>query len=629
MEIFVVVNLLIKEKYFKMKRFIIIAFAVLPMLLKAQMNFEKGDWASVKAKAKEENKIIFIDFYTTWCGPCKIMDNNVFTLSDVGDFYNSNFVNYKVDAEKGEGITLTKKYNVKAFPTFVFTDAEGNFLHQAVGGFSADELINQGKMALNPNQQMVNLIKDDSYISKEDIPAHLRELKRKFMPYKSKYQAYVNSLTEKELYSLEPFSLLEEIGGGIDSFTYQLVLENQKEFKAAIGKNVVNNYFYRKYLNKAWASWRQGQTYDEVLNEVKDEGYNFAQKIDDNIKFVRQMYDEKDATYQEYIDRARAFIETYGQDDISVYYKPVILNLTTFMLHDQEVKTYLMELLEKMENNDHPNLADAYANIAKSFVDGGQLESALTYYEKTKEKLIRQNEPTDMVDASIAYITERIDVMAKGNWTFNARGFEQYNGMDFKISFVSQTKMGEYDETEVVKIKDGSFAISGNVKTPLPGIWKIYDGQELKQQGSLILEPGVFPLVWNEDEPLVQNGAYNFYAINSWKTSQEYLAAALALRQFDESSDIVKKSSEAEQKRTELINTIDAIKSNYLKIMFAFSTDPFVRAFACYEGELYYGNEGTKRLNLLKELLPNNPVIKMMEYKRAKQNRFQELKDNH
>ena len=55
--------------------------------------FEHVDFKQAKELAKAQNKLIFIDAYTTWCGPCKLMAKTVFTEKEVGDFYNSNFIN--------------------------------------------------------------------------------------------------------------------------------------------------------------------------------------------------------------------------------------------------------------------------------------------------------------------------------------------------------------------------------------------------------------------------------------------------------------------------------------------------------------------------------------------------------
>ena len=81
------------------------------------ITFFKGTFNEAVSKAKEENKLLFIDFYTTWCAPCKMMDANIFPNEEVGEYFNDRFVSIKIDAEKGEGIDLVKKYNVKGYPT--------------------------------------------------------------------------------------------------------------------------------------------------------------------------------------------------------------------------------------------------------------------------------------------------------------------------------------------------------------------------------------------------------------------------------------------------------------------------------------------------------------------------------
>ena len=67
------------------------------------IQFFKGTWNELLAEAKKQNKPIFMDVYTTWCRPCKVLDKDVFPNEKVGGFYNKNFINYKIDAEKTKG----------------------------------------------------------------------------------------------------------------------------------------------------------------------------------------------------------------------------------------------------------------------------------------------------------------------------------------------------------------------------------------------------------------------------------------------------------------------------------------------------------------------------------------------
>ena len=66
------------------------------------IQFESGTWSQVKEKAQREKKVIFVDVYTSWCIPCKKMVKEVFVLPEVGQRFNKDFINYKIDAEKGE-----------------------------------------------------------------------------------------------------------------------------------------------------------------------------------------------------------------------------------------------------------------------------------------------------------------------------------------------------------------------------------------------------------------------------------------------------------------------------------------------------------------------------------------------
>lgn len=118
------------------------------------IRFEKGALDGAKAKARESGRLIFVDAYTTWCGPCKYMSANVFTQDEAGAYFNRHFVNIKLDMEKGEGKAFAKQYKVRSYPTLLFIDADGKVVHRAVGARDAEALVKLGRMANDPEQNL-------------------------------------------------------------------------------------------------------------------------------------------------------------------------------------------------------------------------------------------------------------------------------------------------------------------------------------------------------------------------------------------------------------------------------------------------------------------------------------------
>ena len=110
-------------------------FAVLPLMAQTEINFEKNATIqALKARAKKEKKLIFIDAYTTWCGPCKWISANIFTDPKVADYYNKNFINAKFDMEdQGEGTRIGSSYRVMCYPNLLFIDADGKLIHRTAG----------------------------------------------------------------------------------------------------------------------------------------------------------------------------------------------------------------------------------------------------------------------------------------------------------------------------------------------------------------------------------------------------------------------------------------------------------------------------------------------------------------
>lgn len=118
-------------------------------LMQAQdgIQFQTSGFQDLLAKAKKENKLVFIDAMASWCGPCKLMDKNVFSQKSVGNYYNSTFINGKFDMEKGEGREIAQKYGVNSYPTYLFLNGDGQLISRNYGYLAESTFLEVGKEA--------------------------------------------------------------------------------------------------------------------------------------------------------------------------------------------------------------------------------------------------------------------------------------------------------------------------------------------------------------------------------------------------------------------------------------------------------------------------------------------------
>lgn len=121
----------------------LVAF-VMTLTLQAQgVSFEPEGTTleEAAAKAKKENKLVFVDCFTQWCGPCRNMARNVFPQEKVGAFMNPRFVSITIDMESQYGAPLAKSWQVSAYPTFIIFNSDAQEVGRFVGGSDADGLI--------------------------------------------------------------------------------------------------------------------------------------------------------------------------------------------------------------------------------------------------------------------------------------------------------------------------------------------------------------------------------------------------------------------------------------------------------------------------------------------------------
>lgn len=113
----------------------------------SKLNYFEGTYEEAVALAKKEDKLLFMDAYTSWCGWCKELDKRTFSNKNLADYMNSHFVILKMDMESTAGVPLAKKFNVNAYPTLLFINEKEKVSHRIEGFLEAKEMLEEVKLA--------------------------------------------------------------------------------------------------------------------------------------------------------------------------------------------------------------------------------------------------------------------------------------------------------------------------------------------------------------------------------------------------------------------------------------------------------------------------------------------------
>lgn len=212
-------------------------FIIFPFLSFAQqskgINFLKSRWNDALSEAKKQNKLIFVDIYTTWCGPCKIMSNQVFVTDKVGEKFNQSFVNFKIDAEKGEGIELAQKYLITAYPTYLFVHHSGELVYRSLGAMSAEKFILEADKALQASKgyRSTAEIEKDFQSTKNNPEILLEYLKKKKLNgenVEDLLDSYLKAIPESNYKTEKVLTLIAENNTSITSKAFEILVQSQK-----------------------------------------------------------------------------------------------------------------------------------------------------------------------------------------------------------------------------------------------------------------------------------------------------------------------------------------------------------------------------------------------------------------
>lgn len=207
------------------------------------IKFIKENLAQAQSKASIDDKIIFVDAYTTWCGPCKMLDRTTFKDEAVAKYYNENFVNLKMDMEKGQGPSFAQLHSVRGYPSLLFLNAGGELVHRSMGFQDSKRFLKLGQAASDPDQQVITLQKkfESGKKDQEFLLAYADALTMAGMNgYEAATQAYIEQEddwnTPKNIKVLFDYSK-----ASIDSKLFQYMLANRTLFDSEIGVQKVED----------------------------------------------------------------------------------------------------------------------------------------------------------------------------------------------------------------------------------------------------------------------------------------------------------------------------------------------------------------------------------------------------
>jgi thioredoxin-related protein len=149
-------------------------FCTIAISAQEAIQFQELPFKDIIAKAKKEKKLVFIDAYASWCGPCKMMEKNVFTQKSVSDYYNTNFINARFDMEKGEGRDIASKFGVRSYPTYLFLNGEGELVSRNTGYMEESMFVAMAQDINSPGNKKGSL--KDRFASGEKDPEFLTNI---------------------------------------------------------------------------------------------------------------------------------------------------------------------------------------------------------------------------------------------------------------------------------------------------------------------------------------------------------------------------------------------------------------------------------------------------------------------
>lgn len=369
------------------------------------IQFEHQSWSKILKKAASEKKIIFLDAYASWCGPCKWMAKNVFTNSEVAAYYNKTFINAKIDMEKDEGPDLASKYGVIAYPTFLFIDGNGKVLHRICGGMEAGDFIKQGKKALDINERYSAIEASYTKNNQSETNAfnYFTAAELACVDVYQEVKNYLDRTKKDQLFSEKNFGIIEHFTNDFTHASFSYLLDNYDKGVSLFGNKRIDEKITNVYQSAIVDACREGNDkYLEVIRAHFNAQKNTPIKklnIFADMNWARETGDTS-AFFTSSIEYADNFLQESAGE---------LNNLAWTFYEATSTNSYLNKALKWAERS--IEIEEGYSNMdtyAHLLFKAGKLEEARKQAQSAIEIGKKMGENVAGTEALLAVISERL-----------------------------------------------------------------------------------------------------------------------------------------------------------------------------------------------------------------------------
>lgn len=227
------------------------------------------EWKKAFEKAKADNKVVFVDVYTDWCGYCHKLDNEVYTNEQVISYFNENFINIKFDAETQWGYQKAQAYAVDGYPTLLFLTTNED-VYEEIGGFVPSPTLLAYAEEVQSSWVKLPILAaqyERGTISKGETLEYIDALERRDVEKANEVAAtYLKGLNDADYLEIETLWLASRFENYLEAETYMYITAHKDLMVETHGQSEYEDYIKAVYNDNLLLAIKYGD--ETLLNRI-------------------------------------------------------------------------------------------------------------------------------------------------------------------------------------------------------------------------------------------------------------------------------------------------------------------------------------------------------------------------